>query len=501
MNRIGRPGRYALIACGLLAAGGAWDRPAPSAPQEAWDAVYIDDNKVGYIHTRVEAVQDKAGRALRRVQVQTVLNFRRLSDKTSIQMRFGTIETPEGAVLRLDSRTLASQDEIRTHGDVVDGRMALKLVAGGRTQQVVLAWGPDVRGPYGPELSLAREPIKPGESRTIKTFIPDLNVIGLTRLTAKGPEEILLGGGVRRALLRVDSTVSHEDGRPLPGMNSTYWVDAGGQILKSATDVFGGMVTYRTTREAATASTADRFDISRSLIVPVTRKIPAPESTRAVVYRVRLQDEDPAAVFPSDRRQRVRPAPGTHTAVLEVQTAGKDAGAAGPERVADEFLRPSPMINSADPAIVDLARKAVGRATDPWAQAVAIQEWVAANLRNKNFETSFAPASEVAQNLTGDCSEHSVLTAALCRAAGIPARVVVGLVYAETLGGFGFHMWNEAYVNRRWVALDAAFRQADVDAVHIKLSDTSLDGVSPFETFLSVVRVADKLSLEPLEIR
>ena len=89
----------------------------------------------------------------------------------------------------------------------------------------------------------------------------------------------------------------------------------------------------------------------------------------------------------------------------------------------------------------------------------------------------------------------------MCRAAGVPARVVVGLVYAENLGGFGFHLWNEVYVNRRWVAIDATFDQDTVDAVHIKLSDASLDGVSPFEAFLPIVRVLGKMTLDPIEIR
>jgi transglutaminase-like putative cysteine protease len=500
MNRIGRACRFAALSGIVLLIAGAWDRPAP-APQEAWDAVYITGNKVGSIHTQVEPVKDKAGRDLLRVQVQTILNFTRIGDKASIQLRFGTIETPEGAVLRLDARTLASQNEMRTYGDVVDGRMTLNLVAGGRTQQIVLPWGPDVRGPYAPELSLARQPIQPGQTRTVKTFIPDLNKIGITHLTAKASEEITLGGGVKRTLLRVEAAVTDEGGTPLPGMNSTYWVDTGGQILKSSTDVFGGMVTYRTTREAALAEATGSFDIARALIVPVTRKIPGPEATRDIVYRVRLKDEDPSAVFPADRRQQVRAAQGPGGATLEVRTAGPSVGAPGPERVADEFLKPNPLINSEDPAVVGLMRKAVGATTDPWAKAVAIEQWVAENLRNKNFETTFASASEVAQGLSGDCSEHSVLTAAMCRAAGIPARVVVGLVYAETLGGFGFHMWDEVYVNRRWVAIDAAFKQSEVDAVHVKLTDTSLAGVSPFETFLSIVQVANKLSLEPVEIR
>ena len=79
--------------------------------------------------------------------------------------------------------------------------------------------------------------------------------------------------------------------------------------------------------------------------------------------------------------------------------------------------------------------------------------------------------------------------------------MAIGLVYVDHLGGFGFHMWNEVYVNRRWVAIDAAFDQTEVDAVHLKLSDTSLAGVSPYEAFLPVVRVMNKLTIEPREIR
>jgi transglutaminase-like putative cysteine protease len=187
---------------------------------------------------------------------------------------------------------------------------------------------------------------------------------------------------------------------------------------------------------------------------------------------------------------------------LQVQTAGPDDGPAGPDLTADsEFLRPNALVTSDDTKVAELAAKAVGSETDPWQRACRIEKWVAQNLREKNFKTGFACASEVARNLTGDCTEHAVLTAAMCRAAGVPARVVIGLVYAENLGGFGYHMWNEVYVRRRWVAVDASFDQSSVDAVHIKLSETSLAGVSPYESFLPIVRVVSKLSLEPLETR
>ena len=184
-----------------------------------------------------------------------------------------------------------------------------------------------------------------------------------------------------------------------------------------------------------------------------------------------------------------------------MKTAGPDAGP--PEAVAVDpaYTRPNSMINSADERVVALARQAVGTATDPWEKSTRIVHWVARNLRDKNFATGFASASEVARSLSGDCTEHGVLVAAMCRAQGVPARVAIGLVYADNLGGFGYHLWNEVYVNQRWVAVDAAFDQESVDAVHLKLSDASLDGVAPFEMFLPIVRVLGKMTVEPLEIR
>ena len=139
---------------------------------------------------------------------------------------------------------------------------------------------------------------------------------------------------------------------------------------------------------------------------------------------------------------------------------------------------------------------------DPWEKAARINHWVFENMRrNTNFKIAFAAAHEVVRNLSGDCTEHAVLAAAMCRAEGIPARVAVGLIYVDNLEGFGYHMWHEVFVNHRWVALDASFDQTTVDAVHIKLSDTSLDGVAPFEAFLPVVRVMGKMTIEPIELR
>jgi hypothetical protein len=62
-------------------------------------------------------------------------------------------------------------------------------------------------------------------------------------------------------------------------------------------------------------------------------------------------------------------------------------------------------------------------------------------------------------------------------------------------------MWNEVYVNGRWVALDPSWNQTAVDATHIKVTDSSLAGVSPFSTFVPLLQVMGKLEIDPIEVQ
>ena len=72
----------------------------------------------------------------------------------------------------------------------------------------------------------------------------------------------------------------------------------------------------------------------------------------------------------------------------------------------------------------------------------------------------------------GDCNEHTYLFVALARAAGLPARIHVGLVYSEmdgAPGAFYYHAWPSVYVGE-WVELDPTLGQKTVDATHISVA-------------------------------
>ncbi|HBL52805.1 MAG TPA: hypothetical protein DDZ34_01835 [Syntrophaceae bacterium] len=94
-----------------------------------------------------------------------------------------------------------------------------------------------------------------------------------------------------------------------------------------------------------------------------------------------------------------------------------------------------------------------------------IVRWVYRNIEKKPV-LSVPNALEVLKNKAGDCNEHAVLTAALLRAAGIPAQIEAGLVYQN--GRFYYHAWNSAYIGA-WVTADAVFNQIPADVTHIRL--------------------------------
>jgi hypothetical protein len=471
-----------------------------ASAQESWDAIYLAGTKTGFVHTWVEKVKDR-GREYLRVRIEIEQRVKRRDDEAVIKLLYGTIETPEGQVLRLDTRTQAGGQDLRVHGDVINGRMKLILEAGGASQSQIIPWGPEVRGPYAPEQSMARKPMREKEKRTLKMYIPELNKVCTVDLQARTVEPVLLGDGTHRKLLRVDQTTS-VDGQPRPEYDARVWVDEAGQVLKSEQDVLGGIVMYRTTREAATSPAGPvQFNLVLDTVVKVGHKIPNPEQTRHVKYRIALKDSEAARAVPTDARQSVQTEAGANSAILEVRSLGPMDGNPASDEVDPQFLRSNPLVTSDDLRVRSRAQTVTRGVEDPWEKAKRINQWVFQNIRSKNFKVAFAPANDVVRDLAGDCTEHAVLAAALCRAVGVPARVVIGLIYVDELEGFGYHMWDEVYVNKRWVALDPSWNQTDVDAVHIKLAETSLDGVSPFEAFLPLVRVMGKLSIEPIELR
>ena len=112
------------------------------------------------------------------------------------------------------------------------------------------------------------------------------------------------------------------------------------------------------------------------------------------------------------------------------------------------------------------------------------------------FSHVFASAAEVAKNREGDCSEHAVLLAATCRARGIPARVIIGLVYSVPERRFLYHMWNEVWIEDRWIPLDATLGRGGIGAAHLKIRESNLADESAYGLVAPVLFLTDRLEIE-----
>ena len=154
-----------------------------------------------------------------------------------------------------------------------------------------------------------------------------------------------------------------------------------------------------------------------------------------------------------------------------------------------QYLRPEILIQSEDKEIITVAKKIVEGIEDPFTAAEMVLGWVFENLEKKPV-VSIPDAKEVLKNREGDCNEHATILTALLRAAGIPSRAVVGLVYQD--GRFYYHAWNEAYINK-WISMDATLKQIPVDATHIKLIDGGI------EKQIEIVRMIGTLKFSILD--
>jgi hypothetical protein len=96
-------------------------------------------------------------------------------------------------------------------------------------------------------------------------------------------------------------------------------------------------------------------------------------------------------------------------------------------------------------------------------------------LRRIDFAGHYS-ALDTIHRRAGDCTEAAVLLAALGRAAGIPTRVVNGLVYSReryhgVANTFMPHSWVLAYVDGAWRSFDLALDRFDTTHIALTVGD------------------------------
>ncbi len=393
-------------------------------------------------------------------------------------------------------------------GRVQNHELRIEVGAGGKMAAASIPWSDDYGGLFAEDESLAARPLQPGEKRTLRAFVPNVNQLGTMKLTARQYEQVQwppsVGSRPRAAeepLLRIDEEITLADGQKLA---ATVWADRSGEILARRQQAMD-LRWFRVPKEVALAETGQApFDLVLGLSVNLDRRLPGAHLTRRVRYRMHLPEGNPAKVFPSGPSQEVKRLD-PHTAEVTVYALRPDwpapllaaADPPGPERSPAEQPDPERERKDRGGRPAGCTRRkgplaAGDRAGEEGAQPdhqVGLRTGVCLGGRGDSFGRG---------RLQG--ALHALGRAGPRR--GIPARVVAGLVYTEQSGvpSLAYHMWNELYLGNRWIPLDATLGQGGIGAAHVKLAHTDLAGVSAFSSFLSVAQVAGQLRVEVLEV-
>ncbi|PTL83844.1 transglutaminase family protein [Vitiosangium sp. GDMCC 1.1324] len=311
----------------------------------------------------------------------------------------------------------------------------------------------------------------------------DATDLGTYKLaTTVQPAEERLVSGVK---VKVGKAVSLSDKEKVP---VTAYVAEDGRLLEME---YGQTMKARAESEVV----AKRLDLVEvfGLTRVVLPKTLSPEA-HAIPGQVKLVMENLPEKFQRDTyRQKYQPRPDGRVLVT-LSARAPEPGKLKPRPLADpeggENLKSSIIVESDSQQIRDLAGQLAGGEKDAYTAAKKIVSWVATNLQ-KDYGASADRATDVLRQRKGDCTEHSLLTVALLRAAGIPARRVDGVIYMVNQDGVPalyWHEWVEAFVGE-WTQMDPTFNQTVADATHFGVGQEANAEITPLIGSLKVVEV------------
>ena len=467
------------------------------AAQKVWDITYMQGQQVGYGWTSV-AEQIRGRKNVLKIEGYSLLSVKRFGQVFKAETRFTSIETPQGGLVEFSSEMPQGALPMKSSGRVAGDTLELSVTNGGKSVDQKIPWRDEYGGPYALESSLLTQPMTPGDERSIRHFDVGLGMLATTALVAKDYQDVQLPGG-KQELLQIDSTVDFA-GQTL---KATLWADRAGEVLKTRINAMGLdlEVVRATEAEALAGSGGFSFDLGKDVMVAVDRSLSNPHDTRRIVYRLHLEGTDPCDAFPCGDSQSVEAVDeSTARATVWAIRPGSDWGNrdAVDDPPTNDDREPNSLIQSDDPLVVEISREAIGDEKDPWKAATAMESYVSAHMTKSGFTTAFASAAEVAKSRKGDCTEHAVLLVAMARAAGIPARVAMGLVYYQK--AYAYHMWTEVHIDGRWIPLDATLGKGGIGAAHLKVSHSNLKGASPYAGFLPVLKIIGQLKIEIEEV-
>lgn len=441
--------------------------------REEWAGIFIQGERIGYSFTKIARAD--TGLTVENITLMTIV----MMNQTRTLTTHIFARTYPDYTLRDYSLEIRNGGQQRVEGEVIGDRLKFTSHVQGKEYTHTIDLEEKPYFPDAIEEVIKSKNLKTGDEITLPYFDPTTQSAASARLKMMGTEPVTVLGETRTGT-RVELNFM--------GINSILWLDEDYRLLKESSPAMGLEIIPLSKEEALAEITPDKaFDLITFFSVQLDPPTPDPATLSYLKLRmegITAEDLD----LQDDYQQLI-----SETPLIVASTRADLAALPGLTLPIDghqEHLRPSAYIQCADSQIIKKAQAMIGGERDA-ARAVAKLTSGVYHFLEKNPTASLPSALDVLHTRKGDCNEHAILFTALARAAGIPAKIYVGLV---NLNGYAYyyHAWCAVWLGK-WVPVDPTFNQFPADVGHLKLKEGEIAEQA------AVLKVVGKLQIQTLE--
>jgi hypothetical protein len=443
---------------------------------QEWMGIYFQGKKIGYAVADLEQDGDEY-----RIMEKSFMKMSLMGIPRKVNTR---TEAVLGHDYRLRNFIFFMESEgvrLKIRGSISGRELELEVDSGGgqRKEKISLREVPYLSANL--RFRLLKEKMEKGDRFRFPFFDPVTMNQKEMIAEVEGKEVIRIGDQDRESY-RVRLISEGE------GISFRMWVSSLGEQLKVEGPM--GITFVKESREEAMTKNWPKeglSDLILSTSIRVDEEIPNPRNLtylKVLMMNVPLKD---FAVW--DERQKRKG--------FEVDVKRESLDGLQPFKIPyrgkdmEIFLRPSHLIQSDDPKIIKKTMEILKNETEGLEATKKLLRWINEFIF-KTPTISIPSALEVLETRQGDCNEYAVLFTAMARAAGIPAKICMGIVYMDR--SFYYHAWSEVFLGR-WIAVDPMMNQIPADPTHIKFSEGGI------EKQAEMIKVIGKLKIKILGYR
>lgn len=446
-----------LVLSLCLAPGRTWADTDTSPAETTWMTVLLNGRKIGHEEIQRQRVGDIV------TTTQTlVMDIQRDQKAVPYTNSSQSVETSDGTPLSfsMDTTISTGKDEI-VGKRLPDGQLQLINTVGGDTRHSVTQWPTGAVLVEGQRIAMLAASQHPGLRYSLLVYNQASQQAMDLTVDVLGNEQVTLSDHVE-TLNHQRETLQRSNGSQVVDL----WLDSRGNIRKGSLSMLGRPFDLIACNQTCASAPDQSINMMDSAVVDSPRLITPEMLEDFLSYRVHVTNKAMINPFINTDEQAVFDL-GNGEWQIDVYRGLTNLHK--PPTEAD--TQPNAWLQSDSPEIRKLAATAAGSAESKRHVMGNLTSFVIHYLTKRGLNVGYESALEVARNRQGDCAEFAVLLAAMARAEGIPARVVVGMLYTDRYDDksrvFVPHAWVTAWIDGRWRSFDPA--AARFDSGHIAL--------------------------------